>query len=643
MCFESKMFDMSVTKIEKPPHVITSRFSMMGKLIAVVSLVGIIAGLGAVAFQLLSHMVIKYSLEPVAGFKPTGPIGEWNVFEHVEPLFGTFIPWLILAVITVGGLISGIIVYSLAPEAEGHGTDAAIRAYHRERGLIRLRVPLIKIVCSAITIGTGGSGGREGPIAQIGAGFGSFLARLLKLSESQRRILVAAGLGAGIAAIFRAPLAGAIFAIEVLYRDEDFEAEALIPAFISCTVAYCTFALCARYISGSMIGFDPIFSVQKDLQFNNPALLIPLTVLAVFMTVSSFLYVRCFYGINNIFKQFKIPPHFKPAIGALLTGISGLVIFYLLIPFGKDVSEESLSTLSFGYGILQKLLSGQMQYKLVTFIILLLAVGFGKIITTSLTIGSGGSGGVFGPSMVIGGCLGGVVGLVLQQWMPTIITRIDVFVILGMAGFFSAAAKTPVSTIIMVSELTSGYEMLLPAMWVSALAYVLSRGWTIYNEQVSSRLDSPAHRGDFVIGVLEGLTVAKVLQPSARQIVTIPQDMSFQKILELIPKTTQTVFPVTGSDGKYAGLISLTDIRRYIYELELGQVIIANDLLVTGIEPLRPDTDLSVAILQFAKLPYDELPVVENGERKLVVGIISRQDLLTAYNTRLVQMRADQS
>lgn len=634
---------MKETKINTPQLVITSRFSMMGKLIAVVSLVGIIAGLGAVAFQLLSHLVIKYSLEMAAGYKPSGPIGEWNIFQEVQPLFGTFVPWMILTVITVGGLISGIIVYTLAPEAEGHGTDAAIRAYHRERGLIRLRVPLVKIICSAITIGTGGSGGREGPIAQIGAGFGSFLARLLKLSESQRRILLAAGLGAGIAAIFRAPLAGAIFAIEVLYRDEDFEAEALIPAFISCTVAYCTFALCARYISGTMIGFEPIFAIQSGLQFNNPALLIPLTVLAIFMAFSSLLYVRCFYGIKGFFKRIHMPPHFKPAIGALAAGISGLVIFYFLIPFGEEAGKDSLNTLSFGYGILQKLLSGQTHYNLETLVVLLLAVGLGKILTTSLTIGSGGSGGVFGPSMVIGGCLGGVVGLVLQQWMPSVITRIDVFVILGMAGFFSAAAKTPVSTIIMVSELTAGYALLLPAMWVSALAYVLSRGWSIYHEQVSSRLESPAHRGDFVIGVLEGLTVAKILPPSAQKIVTIPQDMTFQKILELIPKTTQTVFPVIDSDGKYDGLISLSEIRRYIYEHELGQVIIANDLLITDIEPLRPDTDLSVALLQFAKLPYDELPVVENEQSNLVIGIISRQDLLSAYNSRLEQMRSGQA
>ena len=331
---------MKEAEIKQPPPVTTSRLRSMGKLIAMVSLVGIVAGLGAVVFQLLSHLVVNYTLELAAGYKPTAPLGEWDMYKHVHPLFGTFVPWMLLVVITIGGLISGIIVYSLAPEAEGHGTDAAIRAYHHERGLIRVRVPLVKIICSAITIGTGGSGGREGPIAQIGAGFGSFLARMLKLSESQRRILLAAGMGAGIAAIFKAPLAGAIFAIEVLYRDEDFEAEALIPAFISCTMAYCTYGLCTLYISGTRMGFEPIFTIQSGLKFNNPLLLIPLTVLAILMAVVSWLYVRSFYGVQGMFKRLRIPPHFKPAIGGAGDWAAGAGYFLSSSPIRTGSQQQ---------------------------------------------------------------------------------------------------------------------------------------------------------------------------------------------------------------------------------------------------------------------------------------------------------------
>ncbi|MCE5325891.1 MAG: chloride channel protein [Planctomycetaceae bacterium] len=610
-------------------------FRSVARIVLLSGLVGVVAGLGAVAFQFLSHLVMKYGLELVAGYHPAGPSGEGSLFHNVAPLFGTFVPWLILAVITVGGLISGLIVYKIAPEAEGHGTDAAIKAYHKNRGIIRPIVPLVKIICSAITLGSGGSGGREGPIAQIGAGFGSMLGTLLKLSESERRMLLAAGLGAGIAAIFKAPLAGAIFAIEVLYRDEDFEAEALIPAFISCTVAYCVFALVSLHGFGVGSGFEPLLSVQPGLAFNNPLLLGPLTILAAGMVVASLVYVRCFYGAQAMFKRFKVPPHFRPAIGAAATGLFALGIFYALSGLGGEAQHDSLNVLSFGYGILQKMLAGQFHYGLTAALLILGAVGIGKIVTTSLTIGSGGSGGVFGPSMVIGGTLGAAVGLVLQQWMPSVVTRIDVFVILGMAGFFSAAAKVPVSTIIMVSELTGGYELLLPAMWVSALAYLLSRGWSIYREQVPSRLQSPAHRGDFVIGVLKGVSVGDIWKGEDRPVMTFCMETPLAEVMEAIPVTTQSVFPVVDKDGNYCALFSVNQMRRVIYEREFGKFAIVADIAVQDVTPLRPDTDLSTALTDFARLEFEELPVVNSQTGQGVLGLLRRQDVIAAYNRRL--------
>lgn len=615
-------------------------FRSVGRIVLLAGLVGVVAGLGAVAFQFLSHVVMKYGLELVAGYKPGGTSGDWNLFQNIQPLFGGFLPWMILGVITIGGLISGVIVFSIAPEAEGHGTDAAIKAYHRNRGIIRPIVPLVKIVSSAITLGTGGSGGREGPIAQIGAGFGSYLAVLLKLSESERRMLLAAGLGAGIAAIFKAPLAGAIFAIEVLYRDEDFEAEALIPAFISCTIAYCVFAFITGYGLGVGSGFAPLLSVQPGLTFNNPLLLGPLTILAAGMVVTSFLYVRCFYGFQKLFHRLKIAPHFRPAIGAFATGVFALAIFYAISALGGEAQQDSLNVLSFGYGILQKILAGQFHYGLAAAIVLLSVIGFGKIPTTSLTIGSGGSGGVFGPSMVIGGTLGGAMGLLLQHWMPSVVTRVDVFVILGMAGFFSAAAKVPVSTIIMVSELTTSYELLLPAMWVSAIAYLLSRGWSIYREQVPSRLESPAHRGDFVIGVLKGMTVDQIWKSDAQPIVTFAMDTPLAKVMESIPVTTQTVFPVMDTNANYCALFSLNQIRRVLYEKEFGQFAIVADVATQNVEPLRLDTDLSTVMVAFAQQDYEELPIVNSGSGGRVIGLLRRRDVIAAYNGRLAEVRA---
>ena len=608
-------------------------------MVLLAGLVGIVAGLGAVAFQTLSRLVTHYGLGLVAGYSPKGPLHELEWCKDAAPLFGGFVPWLILAVITVGGLVSGLIVYLIAPEAEGHGTDAAIKAYHKDRGIIRARVPLVKIVASAITIGTGGSGGREGPIAQIGAGFGSFLATRLGLSERDRRLLLAAGLGAGIAAIFRAPLAGAIFAIEVLYREEDFEAEALIPAFISCTIAYCVFGLFAQYVVGESKGFWHLFDVGP-LTFDQPALLGPLTGLAVIMALASFVYVRCFYGLRKLFSRLSIRPCFRPAIGAFATGVFAIIAYYALRGFGGEAQNDSLNVLSFGYGILQKLLNGTIGYGTTALLVVLLLVGFGKILTTSLTIGSGGSGGVFGPSMVIGGTLGAAVGIGFQHWAPGVAGPLPVYVILGMAAFFSAAAKTPVSTIIMVSELTGGYELLVPAMWVSALAYLLSRGWSIYSEQVPSRLDSPAHRGDFIVDVLEGATVRDIWTAVSNGSIvsTVTIDTPLTKIVELMPQTTQDVFPVVDAEGHYYGMFGLNDFRRFVFNPEVGRIAIAEDLAVTTLEPLRLDTGLSVAMGRFARTDYAELPIVGDDGRQFL-GLLRRQEVVAAYNARLAERR----
>lgn len=591
--------------------------------------VGIVAGLGAIAFNLLCLVITHVSLEWFAGYHQGGPANDAEYHE----VFGwglphtSLRPWLLLIVPVVGGLVSGAIVYRFAPEAEGHGTDAAINAYHNKGGYVRGRVPIVKMVSSAITLGTGGSGGREGPIAQIGAGFGSFLATKLKLPDSDRRVLMAAGLGAGIGAIFHAPLAGAIFAVEVLYRDPDFEAEALIPAFISTTIAYCVFCLA--------FGFQPLFAV-KAIGFNQPSLLLPLTVLAGVMVLMSWLYIHCFYGVTGAFKRLSIPKYFKPAIGAGATGLFAVGLYYAFAGSGyADSAKESLSVLSFGYGFLQSVLDRPTQMTAV----LLLAVGLGKVLTTSLTIGSGGSGGVFGPSMVIGGSLGAVVGLLFHQWTPGLVSQeqVPIFAILGMASFFAATACTPVSTLIMVSEMTASYTLLLPSMWVCALAYLLNRRHTIYKEQAANRLVSPAHRGDFIVDVLKGLSVRDALHDAAKDFISVPLGMPLIEMAQLIPTTRQASFPVVDGAGAYYGLFGMNDIRQFLFEADAGSLAVAQDLAMPGVEPLTLQMDLSSAIGRFVFESYEELPVIDADAPGKVLGLLRRQDLLATYNARLLE------
>ncbi len=477
-------------------------------------IVGIIAGLGAVAFYAMGQAVFHYTLTTIAGYAPIEAGGELHLFttgeigvvgvgdeagrpasaeaRHSAVKGLALRPWLLVVIPAFGGLLCGWLVYTFAPEAEGHGTDAAIAAYHYRGGEIRPRVPIVKMLASAITLGTGGSGGREGPIAQIGAGFGSYLGTLLRLSAGERRVLMAAGMGAGIGAIFRAPLAGTLFAAEVLYSSADIESDVLMPAGLGSVTAYCTFGL--------FFGWQPLFvippEVAKLLVFNRPLELAAYLLLAVAMAVLAMLYTRTFYGLTYALHRLPINAKLRPMIGASLTGLLAVILYYA---FGQD--ERLLSVLSFGYGILQEALliapGDEGNLRLAT---LLAAIAAGKILTTSLTIGSGGSAGVFGASMVIGGCASGALGIVMHRLAPGLVAHPASFVIVGMAGFFAAAAKTPLSTLVMVSEMTGNYDLLLPALWVCAISFLLSDQQSIYSEQLVNHDASPAHGGPGIAG-----------------------------------------------------------------------------------------------------------------------------------------------
>lgn len=621
------------------PGLAGSQLHAIGRSLLLAAAVGLIAGIGALLFHWMTQAATFWALEVVAGYDQGGPANEADMFEHAERRLR---PWLLVVVPTIGGLLSGWLVFRFAPEAEGHGTDSAIDAYHRKRGIIRPVVPIVKMIASAITLGTGGSGGREGPIAQIGAGFGSYLGTKLGLSDAERRLLLAAGLGAGIGAIFHAPLAGAIFAIEVLYREADFEAEALIPAFIATTVAYCVFNFTLA-ILGQSEGFVHLFDVAPGIRFRDPVLLVPLTVLVLVMVGASWLYVKALYSTEWTFRRMSVRKWLKPAIGAGLTGLFALVLYYGMAITGSDAAQHDvLSVLSFGYGYLQEILLNPDGEGLM--IPVLLAVAFGKIITTSLTIGSGGSGGVFGPSMIIGGALGAVVGKVFEGFIPGVV-RVDVFIVLGMAGFFAAAAKTPVSTLIMVTEMTASYELLLPAMWVCALAYVLSRGWSLFHAQVPTRVDSPAHRGDFIIDVMQGLTVRDAMAAASREFITIPPEMPLREVARLITGTKQACFPVVDDTGRFHGLFDINDVRQFLYDSEVGELAVALDLAHPGDWSLKLDESLGEAIRDFAATRFDELPVIDPdaaaGTAGSIVGMLRRRDVIAAYNQRLMEYKVE--
>lgn len=241
--------------------------------------------------------------------------------------------------------------------------------------------------------------------------------------------------------------------------------------------------------------------------------------------------------------------------------------------------------------------------------------------------------------MVVGGALGAVVGLLFNMWMPGLVTpeQVPMFAILGMASFFAAAACTPVSTLIMVSEMTASYTLLLPSMWVCALAYLLNRRYTIYKEQVANRLESPAHRGDFIVDILQGLCVRDAMHDMARDFVNVPLGMPLHDMAHLIPQTRQASFPVIDNEGTYYGLFGLDDIRQFLYESDTGSLAVAQDLAMPGVKPLTLQMDLSNAISRFVFESYEELPVIDADDPGKVIGLLRRQDLLATYNARLLE------
>lgn len=586
-----------------------------GRLIGSALLVGIVAGLGAVIFAVACQFVVRWTLDEVAGYRGGGPIGEARVSwlpESTQP----FRPWLIPVTCLVGGLVSGYLVFKFAPEAEGHGTDSVIAAYHYKQGQIRPRVPLVKLVASAITIGTGGSGGREGPIAQIGAGFGSLLGRLLKLPVAERRMLLAAGMGAGIAAIFRAPLAGALFAAEVLYSSPEFEPEVILPAGVASVVAYSTFGL--------FFGFDELFGAS-GLVFNNVAQLAAYLFLAVAMAVLAMVYTRTFYWLTYLFRRLPVPHWLKPAIGSTLNGLVGVGLFFA---FGQN--KQMLSVLSFGYGTLQEGFKDTSQLSAAV----LIAIALGKIVTTSLTIGSGGSGGVFGPSMVIGGCAGGAFGIFLHRLWPALAPQPASFMIVGMAGFFAAAAKTPFSTLVIVCELTGDYRLIVPALWVCALAYFISDEQSLYRSQVKGRYLSPAHQGSYVHEVLAGLSVDQILAEGTKVNALHPDD-PLTAVLDRFDSTSRVVLPVTDEGNRFLGVIHLNEVYWTSHRSTMIPWLVAEDLMRAGVKPLTSGDSLERAVELFAENDLSELPVVSLNDSRQLLGMVRRTDVARAYLRRV--------
>lgn len=563
------------------------------------AVIGIVSGIGAIFFDYLLQQGSHFFMNDLVNLVLPGSLREASFLSI--PLKR----WLILLIPALGGLLSGLIVFNLAPETEGHGTDALIDSFHRKKGKVRKRVPVIKALASAITIGSGGSAGKEGPVAQIGSGFASTLGTFFKLGDRERRLMLLAGAAGGLGAIFKSPLGAALFATEVLYRQPEFEFEAIIPCIISSIFGYTVFT----YYDG----WGTVFHIPS-FSFTPPTELPFYGLFGLLCAAVGFFYIRFFYLMRNrFFKKIRLPRSIVPALGGLMLGI--LAFFYPQVLGG-------------GYGSMQSAIDG----KLTTGLMLVLV--FAKIVATSFTISSGGSGGVFAPSLFIGAMLGGFYGNLCFEWFPHLVSSPGPFVLVGMGGFFAGIAKVPIAALIMIMEMTGGYSLIIPLLIVSIISFLFLGDYSLYEKQVPSRVDSPAHIGDFAVDILDHISVKEAL-PEGRTIETIPEDMHFDDIVQRIVASHQSNFPVMNQEGRLSGILSLTDMRQVLLEKELHNLVIAKDVAVEKVITVTPEDSLNTALKKMARAEIRELPVVSREDSRRLISVISRKDIIRTYNSSI--------
>ncbi|MHB8605054.1 MAG: chloride channel protein [Thermoplasmatota archaeon] len=557
--------------------------------------IGIGAGLGALALLVAVRFVTHVALGLVVGYTPPFPLGEGGSTSYAPHLTRA---WLIPVVTAAAGLVGGLVVWWLAPETAGIGTNAGIEAFHHNRP-VKLKSAILKLGTSALTIGAGLTSGREGPIAQIGAGVGASVASLFKLTARERNIALGAGLGAGIAAIFKAPLAGAIIGAEIFYT-EDFEVEALVPGLIASVVGYA--------IVGYATGFQPIFSLGPSAgEFAHPLSLVLFAFLGVACAAVARLAIRVFFPAQRLFQRFPLP--IATAIGGALAGLVALALVF------ANGTPTSMGT---GYGWAQVALL--QNYALLPPLMLAIAV-LAEIAGATFTLASGNSGGVFGPSVVTGGMLGALFGFYAHAWFPAIAPSAANFAVVGMVAYFAAMAKAPVSTIVMIAEMTGGYGLLGPAMFAVVTAFLLSGSGTIFPAQVRTRLDSPYHADEFEPLLLRRIRIAEVMD--ARPLMLDPE-FRVEDAIAMLSKSGRDAAPVLEHDA-LVGVVTISRLLR-VRESERATKTVRN-AMTSEFAVAHPNEDLYVAYERLTVENAAFLPIVERANPKRLLGVLTHAEI----------------
>ncbi len=560
--------------------------------------IGAVAGVGAIVFYEALVVCTHFFLTVLAGYQVPTPKGEGGLAASSSPAR----PWALPLIAGGGALLGAALVFRIAPEAHGHGTDAAISAVHHNPRGVRFRAVIVKIVASALTIGSGGSGGREGPTGQVSAGFGSLLARSLDLEPADGRIAVATGIGSGVGAIFGAPLGGAVLATEILYRD-DFDPAALLPSFIASVVSFVVF--------GAAEGFSPLFGYVATYHFTDPVQLLWFALIGLLAGLIGLLYAKGFYGLADLFRRSPLSRSVAPAVGGLMVGAIAIAV------------PQVIGT---GYGWVQQCLTHQGIESIPLWIVLI--VPFARILATGLSIGSGGSGGIFGPGIVIGAFLGAGVWRVFDPVFPSMGHDPAPYVIVGMMSCFGGISRAPLAVMLMVAEMTGSLSILTPAMIAVGISWLIVRRSddTMYRSQLKSRSEAPSQR---LLAGLPLLGVIPVARAMAKPKLVITAQCDVDSVRCALLDAGLSGAPVVDQAGRLEGTIA----RSRIETSGDGQHGVG-DLVDAGAPTVSDSSRLNVALESLTAAPQSWVPVLDDERR--VVGTLSVSDVVRAYRQELV-------
>ncbi len=565
-------------------------------MIIIAIIIGILGGFAGIGIRAMILWISEISFGAGSNF--------------LENVMNTSWYW-ILIIPAIGGLIVGPIIYFFAPEAKGHGVPEVMEAILLKGGAIRPRVAFLKAVASAITIGTGGSVGREGPIIQIGSSLGSMVGQFFRVPSKKLKTLVGCGAAAGIAAAFNAPIAGALFAVEIILMD--FAVAQFSPIVIS--------SVMATVISRSFEGDFAAFIVPK-YELASPYEIGFYFVLGALSGLTAYLFIKSLYMSEDFFdNKLKMPGYLKAALGGVIIGLIALNFPHIM---------------GVGYDSINNALYGNMIWYIALILI------FMKIIATSITLGSGGSGGIFAPSLFMGAMLGYFFGSFVHQYFPEITASPGAYALVAMGGLVAGTTRAPITAIIIVFELTNDYHIILPLMITCIISTIISSKLSresIYTLKLIMRN----------IGIKEGMETNIMESIPVKDVYRAEYDAinstdNFSQVVNKIIQGKEVDYPVINNEGKVTGIISLNDIKDYLFEKDsLQNVLIAGDIANTDFEVLIAEDNCKNALDKLRDYNFEGLPVVASNESNKIIGVILQKDILDAYHIAIDRMEITSS